>query len=247
LPSRNISYSQTSNKSYSTSTGLSYVVFPDTNPVLCAYLFLLDIFCIYISNSNPLSWFLYLLETPYYIKPPSLSKKLFLHQPSHSYLHSPRFPFTGESIKPSQDKGPLFPLMHDRAILLHVQLCIPLLMAYSLGVLGVGVCLVDTDVIPMGLQNPSISSVICLTPLLGNPFSLQWLAANICLYICNTLTVSLKRQPNRVRFSMHFLASTIVSEFDNCIWDTSPDRTVSGWPFLQFLFNTFSPYLLLNY
>jgi hypothetical protein len=44
---------------------------------------------------------------------------------------------------------------------------------------------------------------------------------------------------------MHFLASTIVSGFSNCIWDKSPSGAVSGWPFLQSLLNTLSPYLLL--
>ena len=34
-----------------------------------------------------------------------------------------------------------------------------------------------------------------------------------------------------VSFSKHLLASTIVSLFGNCIWDGSPGKTVTGWPF----------------
>ena len=33
---------------------------------------------------------------------------------THSYR---QFPYTGASIKPSQDQGPLLPLIHDKAIL----------------------------------------------------------------------------------------------------------------------------------
>jgi hypothetical protein len=31
---------------------------------------------------------------------------------------------------------------------------------------------------------------------------------------------------------MHFLASTIVFAFGDCIWDGSPGGAVFGWPFL---------------
>jgi hypothetical protein len=85
---------------------------------------------------------------------------------------------------------------------------------------------------PMGLQTPSTASVPSLTPLLGTPCSVQWLAANIHLCICKALTGPLGRQSYQAPFNMHFLASTIVSGFGNCIWDESPGGTVSGWPFL---------------
>jgi hypothetical protein len=32
---------------------------------------------------------------------------------------------------------------------------------------------------------------------------------------------------------MYFLAATIVSGIGDCVWDESPGRAVSGWPFLQ--------------
>jgi hypothetical protein len=63
----------------------------------------------------------------------------------------------------------------------------------------------------MGLQTLSIPSVLSLTPLLGTPHSVQWLAANICLCIFKALAGPLRRQPYQAPFSMHFLASTIVS------------------------------------
>jgi hypothetical protein len=43
--------------------------------------------------------------------------------------------------------------------------------------------------------------------------------------------------------SKHFLASTIVSGFGDYIWDGSPGRSVSGWPFLQSLLHTMSLFL----
>jgi hypothetical protein len=108
---------------------------------------------------------------------------------------------------------------------------------------GWGVCLFDV-VLPMGLQTPSTPSVPSLTPLLETPSSVQWLAANTCLCICKALAGPLRRQPYQAPFSIYFLASTIVSGFGNCIWDESPDGTVSGWPFLYSLLYTLSPCLL---
>ena len=59
---------------------------------------------------------------------------------------------------------------------------------------GVGVWLVDIVVFPMGLQTPSAPSVLSLTPPLGFPCSVQWLAASICLCICQVLAEPLRRQ-----------------------------------------------------
>jgi hypothetical protein len=49
--------------------------------------------------------------------------------------------------------------------------------------------------------------------------SVQWLAVNIHLCICKALAGPLRRQSDQAPFSMHFLASTIVSGFDNCTGD----------------------------
>ncbi|KRX11800.1 hypothetical protein T07_8521 [Trichinella nelsoni] len=60
----------------------------------------------------------------------------------------------------------------------------------------------------MGLQTPSAPSVLSLTPPLGTPHSVQWLAA---------LAEPLRRQLYQAAVSKHFLASTIVSGFGDCI------------------------------
>jgi hypothetical protein len=113
-------------------------------------------------------------------------------------------------------------------------MCTPFLVVQSLKALGEGVWLVDTVVLPMELQNPSTPSVLSLTPLLGTPHPVQRMAMSICLCICKALAGPLRRRQYQAPFSMHFLASTVVSGFDNCIWDESPVGRVPGWPFLQF-------------
>jgi hypothetical protein len=129
---------------------------------------------------------------------------------------------------------------------LHMQLepCVLLCWWLSSGELW-GVWLVDIFVLLMGLQTPSTPSVLSLTPLLGTLCSPQWLTVSICLFICKVLAGPFRRQPYHAPFSMHFLASTMVSGFGDCIWDGSPGGTVSGWPFLQSLLYTLSLYLLL--
>ena len=102
-----------------------------------------------------------------------------------------------------------------------------------------------------GLQPPSTPLVLSITPLLGNPCSVQWLSANflLCICICIVLYLAgpLRRQPYQTPFSIHFLASTRVYEFSDCIWDESPCGLVTGWPFLQSLLYTLSPYLPCEY
>jgi hypothetical protein len=63
-------------------------------------------------------------------------------------------------------------------------------------------------------------------------------------FICKVLAGPLRRQPYKTPFSMHFLASIIVSGFGDYIWDKSSGGTFSGWPFLQSLLYTLSLYLL---
>jgi hypothetical protein len=104
-----------------------------------------------------------------------------------------------------------------------------------------GTWLVDV-VLPMGLQTPSAPSVLSLTPPLGTPCSVQCLDASICLCICQVLVKPLRRQLYQTPVSKHFLASTIVSWFDDCIWDRFPGGAISEWPFLQSLLHTLSPY-----
>ena len=105
--------------------------------------------------------------------------------------------------------------------------------------------LVDIVVLPIGLQTPSVLSVLSLTPPLETPYSVQWLAASINLCIYQALEEPLRKIMYQAPVSMHFLASTIVFGLGDCIWDGSPGGVVSEWPFLQSLFHTLFPYLLL--
>jgi hypothetical protein len=89
-------------------------------------------------------------------------------------------------------------------------------------------------VLPMGLQTSSVFQL--LQSFLSflhweTPHSMQWLAASICFCICKALGGPLRRQLYQAPVSKHFLESTIVSEFGDCIWDESPGRIVSGWSF----------------
>ena len=74
----------------------------------------------------------------------------------------------------------------------------------------------------------------------------QWVAARIHLCICQALAEPLRRQLYQAPVSMHFLASTIVSGFGDCIWAGSPGGAVSEWPFLQSLLHTLSPYFFIG-
>jgi hypothetical protein len=136
----------------------------------------LDIFFIYISNvipfpGSPPPW-----ETSYLILPPPASVRIFQH---------PRLPPCPQislhwSTEPSQDQGPLLPLMFNKAILCYI--CIwshGCLHVYSLvgglvpGSSG-GFWLVDIVVLPVGLQTPSALSVLSLAPPLGKLCSAQF-------------------------------------------------------------------------
>ena len=78
----------------------------------------------------------------------------------------------------------------------------------------------------------------------GTPCSVQWLPMSIHLCICQVLAEPLRRQLSQASVSIDFLASTIVSEFGDCIRDRCSGWAVSGWPLLQSLLQTLSPYLL---
>ena len=107
-----------------------------------------------------------------------------------------------------------------------------------------GYWLVHIVVPPMVLQATLAPLVLSLAPPLRALCSVQWLAESIHLCICQTLAEPLRRQLYKAPVSKHLLASTIVSEFGNCIWDVSPGRAVSGWPSLQSPIHGLSLYLL---
>jgi hypothetical protein len=109
-----------------------------------------------------------------------------------------------------------------------------------------GVWPVDTVAPGMGLQTPTAPSVPSPTPPSETPCSVQWLAASIHLCICQALAEPLRRQPYQAPVSKYFLVSAIAYGFGDCIWDGSPGRAVSGWPFLQALLHTLSPYFFLR-
>jgi hypothetical protein len=91
-----------------------------------------------------------------------------------------------------------------------------------------GVWLVEIVVLPMGLQTPSAPSVLSLTPPLRTPCSVQWLAAIICLCICQNLAKPLRRQLYQAPVSKHLLVSTIVSVFGDWMWFGSRGGAASG-------------------
>ena len=95
-----------------------------------------------------------------------------------------------------------------------------------------------------GLKTPSAPSVLFLTTPLGIPCSVPWLAASIHLCICHVLAEVLGIQIYQIPVSKHFSTPIIVSAFSDCIWDRFLGRAVSGWPFLQSLIHTLSPYFL---
>jgi hypothetical protein len=51
--------------------------------------------------------------------------------------------------------------------------------------------------------------------------------------ICQELTEPLKIQLYHATVSKISLASVIVSDFDDCLWNEYPDCVLSGWTFLQ--------------
>jgi hypothetical protein len=94
----------------------------------------------------------------------------------------------------------------------------------------------------MGLQIPSAPWVLSLAALLETMCSVQWMTVSIHFCICQELVESLRRELHQAPLSKH-LASTIVSEFGNSMWDGSSGGTVTRWPFFQFLLQTLSLFL----
>jgi hypothetical protein len=225
-------------------------------------------FVLFVCFAFFLDFFIYISYViPFLSPPPPLNPLSHLPSPAsmrvyphpHTHLFPPPDPqiHLHWGIEPSQDQQPLLPLMPNKAILcymsnwshrfLHVCSLNGVLDPVSSGV-GVGVCLINITDLSMRLQMPSVPLALSLispmeTPL-GTPCSVQSLAKSIHLCICQALVEPLRRQLYQASVSMHFLASTIVSEFGDCIWDGSPGGAVFECPFLQSLLNTWSLYLL---
>jgi hypothetical protein len=197
--------------------------------ILC---FLLDILFIYVSNFSP--FLPSPPETLYIILPPPASRRVLTHPPTHPPTitsppwHSPTLmnqAFTGPRASPPIDVQQGHPLLRMWLEPL-VSPCVLLGWRFSPWKLW-GYWLVNV-VLPMGLQTPSATSVLSLTPALGRPCSVQWMAASIYLCICQALAEPLRRLLYQAPVSMDFLASAIVSGFGNYRWDEFPDGTVSG-------------------
>jgi len=111
----------------------------------------------------------------------------------------------------SQDQGIFLLLLLDNSILCYIcDWSHGSLHVYSLVgglVLGSssGIWLVDIVVLTMGLQTPSAPSVFSLTPPLGSPCSIQWLAASILIYISKSLAEPLRGHPYLAPVNKHFL------------------------------------------
>jgi hypothetical protein len=154
------------------------------------YLIFIDIFFTCISNVIPFPGFP--SENPYTTPPPPA------YQPTQSSFPVIAFPYTGA-----------LSLLGTKGHLSHWCSSRPSSATYSAGAMGPWMCtlcwwfsaweiwgnLVDWYCYSsMGLQTPSPSSVHSLTPPLGSPCSVQWLAESIHFCICQALAEPLRRQ-----------------------------------------------------
>jgi hypothetical protein len=148
------------------------------------FLFILHILFIYISNiilsRNPLS------------HPPFPCFYEGAAPPSYRLRTPSSFIPLHWDMEPSQNQGPLLPLMSDKIFLcyicswshgsLHLYSLVGSFVPWSSG----GVWLVDI-VLPKGCKPLQLLQAILLTPPLGTLCSVQWLAATICLCVCQAL------------------------------------------------------------
>jgi hypothetical protein len=176
-----------------------FAIFIYLFPLFIFHIFLLDIFFIYISNVIPFPGppplgkpLTHSLSPCFYEGIPSPTHQLLtLHPqiPLHWGIHQA---FTGARTPPPIDAWQGYLLLHKH-LEPWVIPCVLLGWWISPWELW-GVWLEDIVVLPMGLQTLSTPSVHSLTPPLGTPYSVQWLAVSICLCICQALAEPLKRQ-----------------------------------------------------
>jgi hypothetical protein len=198
---------------------------------LSRYFFKLDIFFIYISNVFPF------LGLPFWSP---------LSHPTQAHLPVLALSYTG-SLNTLRPKN--LPSHWSQSVLcyicgwshgsLHLYSLVGGLVPGSSGSLLARYCF------SYGLQTPSSPSVLSPTPPLGTPCSVQCLAESIHLCVCQAMAESLRRQLYQAPVSKHFLASTIVSGFGDCMWDGSPGGVwdvdmsnssfVQNWAILGFL------------
>jgi hypothetical protein len=197
----------------------------------------LDIFFIYILNVIPFSQFTH-PETSY---PHPLSPCFYegVHAPNHPLLppaSHPRIPLHW-GIEPSQDQGPLLPFMPNKAILCYI-------FGWSHGSLHV-YSLIDDLV--LGSSGGS-GWLILFFPLWGcKPFSpLSPFSNSSTGDPVLSPMVGYKHLPQVLAEIQETAISGSYQQAllgIHSLW--CPGGPVSGWPFLQSLFHTFSLYFLL--
>jgi hypothetical protein len=189
-------------------------------------------------------------RNPYPIAPPLAPMKVVPppHLPTLTFLpwHSPTLGHqtpSGPRTAPPTDVQQDHPLPHMGSEP-WVPLCVPFCWWSSPWEL-LEFCPVDNIALPLELQAPSATLDHSPTPPSGTSCSVQWLSVKFHLCICQAQAEPLRRQPYQVPVSRLFPALTIAPRFGDCIWDGLPGGAVSGWPFLQSMFHTVSPYFLL--
>jgi hypothetical protein len=125
--------------------------------------------------------------------------------------------------------------------LLHIQLeswvppCVLFDWWFSLRALGV---LVSSYCFSYGVADPFSSFSPFSNSSTGDPMISPMVGCkHLPLYLSSSGRAS---QETSISDSCHFLASTIVSGFGDCILAGSPGRAVSGWSFLLSLLHTYS-------
>jgi hypothetical protein len=187
-------------------------------------------YCVYFNfKCYPLSWFSP-LKPSYPICTPLLTNLLTPFSWPWNFPTLGNRAFTGPRDSPLIDVQQGYPML-DMQLEPWVPPCVCTLWWFSLWEL-LGCWLVHIVVLPKEVQTPSALCILSLTPPLGTLCSIQWLAESIHIYIFQALPEPLRRQLYQASISKHLLASTIMSEFGDNIWDGSSSGAISAWSFL---------------
>jgi hypothetical protein len=142
------------------------------------------------------------------------------HPPTLSCLPTLTFPYTGSSS-----------FYRSKGLFSHWFPTRPSSVTYVAGAMGVHTpcVLFGSWLNPWELwgQTPSAPSVLSLIPPLWTLCLVQWLAVSLHLCIFQAVEVLLRREQYQTPISKHFLASTRVPAFGDCIW--------AGYPGMQSL------------
>lgn len=168
--------------------------------------FLLDIFYLHI-KFYPLSKFP--VQKPSYPNsPPPSSMRVFPH-PTHPFP-PPHFDITlCWGYKYWQDKGLHLPFVSVKSIICYIRTYSHV----SAHVYSLGLGLVQVILFVWHSCYYGVASHFSSFNPMRTSFSVQWLSAIICLYICHALIEPLSRQLYKASISMYFLDSAILSRF----------------------------------